>query len=1323
MAEVKNAFIKSKMNKDLDSRLLPSGEYRNAINAQVSRSEGADVGALENVLGNTELIEFVSAVAAAVSIGEIVDEASGLLYVFLTDNIGSSYVPTGAGSNHYIYRYNVSSGITTKLVEGPFLNFSTQNPIHGVNLLEDILFFTDNRNQPRKINVTSAETTGYYSTEDNISVARYNPYETIKLFKESALSPTNYETTMKDVSSKFLPDGGSCTVTNTATGLDFVVGDLDIPFLPNEPYVGQKVVYIDSAGVVQEIGSGALVTGWNSGTSTLSISISATLDAGIEILLNANPYYIPNYAGDPKFLEDKFIRFSYRFKFDDGEYSIMAPFTQVCFIPKQDGYFLNNSATEGDQQQAFSSTIVDFMENKVNKIDLQIPLPTIANNLSSGFHIQEIDILYKESDGLTVKVIETIPVNSSFTGASNIFQYEYQAQIPYKTLPTNEIIRVYDKVPVKALGQEIISNRVVYANFQDKHTPPSFLNYNVSAGSKSVFNLKTGTANGTIGVDSTTITLSSILGTINAGSSVSGTGVPTGTTVSSYDGLSIVVSQAVTISAGTALVFNPSSDDSNSTSIIEYPSSNLKTNRNYQVGFVLSDKFGRQSTVILSSDREGGASDFRGSTIYSPYENSSVNPLEWLGNSLKVSVNDPIGPAAKNPNGNGEPGVYNGDVTSEDYNPLGWYSYKIVVKQNEQEYYNVYSAGAMKGLPFNYNSNDLLPVQSNNTSFITLINDNINKVPRDLSEVGPQDKSFRSSVTLFGRVENLNNNINTGNKQYYPGRRPFTTSSIEDLYDLFDIDDFKGPLGVVLPVTNTLNAFHGFFKSDSNPFVAEIVTSQASNNQFGVNNSVTTEVGAATATSVVSNTTEVPYDTLTGKVDIGSIITSINGTAVDSSALDFVVLNITGSATGTMTLNRAITLSNNDVLDFSLKTYNDIESLAIFETAPTISRLDIFWETSSNGLVTDLNNLVLNESAAGATFSSWNDAAFDEAIVLGANILSSNFQIQDNFGSNITLAAGDTFAITSILDQRTPTPVDTSTWFELYEAGGAGSSVYNIKTTAAFVSNVYYNATTGSNDFNFSFQSFINGVYTNINQVANLSNVAPTMKGPDSSGTTPDPAVDFTLTGNTVTTDLFTMTAVNGANSSGSLTGEDITWTVTAVDANGNSVNYFGVSFSNTTTLSTCIVQNTNVNSVTAQTYTLTLRCVDAGNAFQEVVITANLGVIPDGVTDNVFNFANNYSNNNTVRYVVITVNLADDPLNWNGTYIINGSWASLSTGVDNITMKLNAVCSDNPYIFSATSTGAISAYRACYAANYDFPFNTTSTNVTNFLDWSYEVI
>ena len=1394
MAEVKNAFIKSKMNKDLDSRLIPSGEYRNAVNAQVSKSEGSDVGALENVLGNALVADFTQVLATAVvadvyasigisvdtvsetilvgykvitnnyasaitvisvnnypgdpktyltfseavdfsvgqtisfalnssSIGYLVDESKSDIYIFITDNDGSSYMPSGVGSNHSIYKYNTLSSIKTKLVEGAFLNFSKLSPIYGVNLLEDLLFWTDNRNQPRKINVTSAITPGYYSNEDNISVAKFSPYKPIELYKESLLSPTNYETTLKDVSSKHLPDGGVATVNGTQTGFDFIISDINIPFLPNEPYIGQEVSYVDSSGVIQPIETGATVTGWNSGASTVSISVSTTLDNNVEIVFNKNPYYIPGYSGDPKFLEDKFPRFSYRFKFDDGEYSLIAPFTQVCFIPKQDGYFLNNSSTEGDQQQAFSSTIVDFMENKVNKIDLQIPLPTAVSDLASSLHVKEIDILYKESDGLTIKVIETIPVNSNLTGSSNILQYEYQSQIPYKTLSSKEITRVSDKTPVRALGQEVISNRIVYANYQDKHTPPSFLNYNVSASSKSVFSLETGeaTVNGAV-IDSTIVSLFGVFGNISPGSYVYGLNIPENTIVVEFNGIDITLNQSVTVDDGITLSFEPSSDDSNSTSIVEYPSSSLKTNRNYQVGFVLSDKFGRQSTVILSSDREAvqvGALEFRGSTIYSPYQDDSINPIEWLGNSLKVSVNDPIGPSQKSTNGTGEPGVYNGDPTSPDYNPLGWYSYKIVVKQTEQEYYNVYTAGAMKGLPFDYKLKDIGSL-SQNTSFVTLINDNINKVPRDLSEVGPQDKSFRSSVSLFGRVENISNNINIGNKQYYPGRKPFTTSSIEDLYDLFEVEAFKDGLPEPIQITNQLNAYHGFFKSDSNPFVAEIVTSQNSSNQFGINNSVTTTTGSASVNGAVSNSIEIVCSGATGDIETGSVL-SWAGMPVLGDP--FVVISTTGGTDPTITLNKKISITDGVVLTFTLELYNNIESLAVFETSPTISRLDIFWETSSAGLVNDLNNLVLNSSNAGSGFSSWNDAAFDESITEGEDILFANFQLQDNFGSNIILQPGDTFNLISVFDQRSPTSLDATSWFELYEAGGVGTGVYNIRTTSLFVPNVYYSATTGANDFNFSFQAFVSGVYSNINQIANLSNVTPVMKGPDNNGSTPDPAIDFTLSGNTVTEDLFTMTAVNGANPLSNLTGEDITWTVTATDSASNPVNHFGVSFTNTPSLSTCIVKNNDIGNVLAQTYTLTLRCIDAGGAFQEVIITANLGVIPSSVTDGTFNWTDNAGNYRTSLYTKITINLTSDPLGWNGVYYIAASWESVSSGVDNITIKLDALCVDAPYIYGSTAAIAQNRYRDCYAPNYDFPFNDTQTNVPNFLDWSYEVI
>ena len=54
-----------------------------------------------------------------------------------------------------------------------------------------------------------------------------------------------------------------------------------------------------------------------------------------------NPYYEANFGGDENYLKNKFVRFSYRFKYDDNEYSLMAPFSQPLFVPKQYGYFFS----------------------------------------------------------------------------------------------------------------------------------------------------------------------------------------------------------------------------------------------------------------------------------------------------------------------------------------------------------------------------------------------------------------------------------------------------------------------------------------------------------------------------------------------------------------------------------------------------------------------------------------------------------------------------------------------------------------------------------------------------------------------------------------------------------------------------------------------------------------------------------------------------------------------------------------------------------------------------------------------------------------------
>ena len=57
MADMKRNFTGGKMNKDLDERLVPRGEYKDAMNIQVSTSEGSDVGTVQNILGNTLVLD------------------------------------------------------------------------------------------------------------------------------------------------------------------------------------------------------------------------------------------------------------------------------------------------------------------------------------------------------------------------------------------------------------------------------------------------------------------------------------------------------------------------------------------------------------------------------------------------------------------------------------------------------------------------------------------------------------------------------------------------------------------------------------------------------------------------------------------------------------------------------------------------------------------------------------------------------------------------------------------------------------------------------------------------------------------------------------------------------------------------------------------------------------------------------------------------------------------------------------------------------------------------------------------------------------------
>ena len=148
MPQTINTFVKSKMNKDLDDRLLSNGEYRDAQNVNVSRSEGEDVGALENVLGNNLLSDFgLSAIPGLEIIGFLADEVNNRAFFIATNytDPSTNELDNSApyGVNCYVLMRDNKTGTSSTLVSGRFLNFSKTHPVYGIDLIEDLLFWTD----------------------------------------------------------------------------------------------------------------------------------------------------------------------------------------------------------------------------------------------------------------------------------------------------------------------------------------------------------------------------------------------------------------------------------------------------------------------------------------------------------------------------------------------------------------------------------------------------------------------------------------------------------------------------------------------------------------------------------------------------------------------------------------------------------------------------------------------------------------------------------------------------------------------------------------------------------------------------------------------------------------------------------------------------------------------------------------------------------------------------------------------------------------------------------------------------------------------------
>ena len=382
MPEIKNTFVRGKMNKDLDERLIPNGEYREALNVEISTSEDSNVGTVQNVIGNKRIDKLFNGNFAISSndftcIGSIADEKENKLYWFIT-SVDKDIILEWDEENQYSSLVFVD---TKKKVKGATLKFPSKT-ITGINIVDEFLMWTDGVNEPKKINIKNCK---LGTTSVNQHTLLY--------------------------------------VNGTS------VGDIEeehITVIKKRPSTAPfiKINHTDS-------------------------------------------------VEEKSLFENVFPRFTYRYKYADGEYSAFGPFTAPIISAKYSKAY--NSSNFYDIKEGYNTAmyntiksleIMDFVPHDIPKDVVQVDILYKQDDSNVVYSIAKIKNTDPEfsakGSGLGVQLLQPIDDINRYR---NLGKYVLNTENIYAAVPENQLLRVYDNVPKKAIAQEIVGNRLVYANY------------------------------------------------------------------------------------------------------------------------------------------------------------------------------------------------------------------------------------------------------------------------------------------------------------------------------------------------------------------------------------------------------------------------------------------------------------------------------------------------------------------------------------------------------------------------------------------------------------------------------------------------------------------------------------------------------------------------------------------------------------------------------------------------------------------------------------------------------------------------------------------
>ena len=673
MANIQRNFTRGRMNKSLDERLVPKGEYIDALNIRLGSTESSDYGSVENSKGNTLLttlmFDDVPLSNNARCIGAYEDGTNETLYWFVHDpafTLGNtskidlivSYNTNTNSTIYHIVSINDGNNLNTTL------NFSPYSLITGVNLVDNLLFFTDNYNPPRVINIQTSYSTplNYLDqfTAEALLVIKRPPIESpsIQMLTVAGNEENFLEERFISFAYRYKYADGEYSATSQFSDAAFDPGSFN--FSQNS-FANEGMLNSKNAVIITFNSGSSLVTGVDllfkeSTNSTIKI---------IEKLDKANLGYSNNT--------------NYTFSFDNSKIFTLLPESEILRlydnVPKiakaqtimgnrlvygnyKDGYDLKDKFGE-DLKLEFSTFLSSQEIGNSTLIDSTSPgyytIGTTAQTINNSIIYFDLS----KEDGSTVDLVSGAEITLDFRLNHSLFT----GYTPSPTETTSSVNIVFD------------------------YTLPSTFNNVYSLATSTDFIEKVGTAtniqpvstacDGATLTDQVNCALPQNLDTFSkTASGISANAQPLGivsTPGSNTIGIQIISMQYVD---GANSVYEFYEVISSSATFQELGNSqSLHSNRGYEVGIVYMDDFNRSSTALVSPQN----------TVQIPCANSIDK------NSIQVTI------------------------PSQQLAPKWASRYKFVLKPDEDIYETIYS-------------NILFLDPNSNAAYFLLEGDNASKI-------------------------------------------------------------------------------------------------------------------------------------------------------------------------------------------------------------------------------------------------------------------------------------------------------------------------------------------------------------------------------------------------------------------------------------------------------------------------------------------------------------------------------------------------------------------------------------------------------------------